>query len=167
MSAVRRLACAMGVVAIFSVVGPIALAVLVSLIVAALGAPLLQLLFAVVDLGALQSVVSIAVWLLAFAVVIATFLPSAAAGLFFALVAIYGGANALWTAWLCAGAAIAATVLLGANIRPSESSTVMLPSVESLPQALSLSAMLAALAFLPTSLCWWLTKPLHRVSVPA
>jgi hypothetical protein len=167
MATVGRLGRVLGIVAIFAVVGPLTLAALVSLIVIALGAPLLQLLFAMVDLGALQNVISTAVWLLAFVVLIATFLPSAATGLFFALAAIYGGTNGIWTAWLCAAAAIAATVLLGANIRPSESSAVILPSVESLPQALSLSATLAALAVLPTSLCWWLAKPLHRASVPA
>jgi hypothetical protein len=163
----RRLSRLIGIVAIFSIVGPLAMAALVSLIVVALGAPILQLVFAVVDLDALHGVLSIAVWLLAFVVILATSLPSVAAGLTFALAAVYAGLNAIWMAWLGAAVGIAAVVLFGSFIRPSESSAVMLPGVESLPQALSLSAMLAALAIGPASLCWWLAKPLHRVSMTA
>ena len=162
---IRNLARLFGIVAIFSVVGPLALAALVSLIVVALGAPLLQLIFAVVDLGPLRGVISIAVWLLAFVVVIATLLPSMAAGLTFAVAAIYAGLSAIWMAWLAAAAAIAAVVLLGAFIQLSESSAVMLPGTQSLPQALSLSALLAVLAIGPASLCWWLARPLHRANV--
>jgi hypothetical protein len=43
----------------------------------------------------------------------------------------------------------------------------MLPSVRSASQALALFVMLAGLAVVPTSLCWWLAKPLHRASIAA
>ena len=160
-----RLGRVIGIVAIFSIVGPLAMAAVVALIVVVLGAPIVQLVFAVADLDALRGVLSIAVWLLAFVVVIATLLPSMAAGLTFAVAAIYAGLSPIWMAWLAAAAAIAAVVLLGAFIQPSESSAVMLPGTQSLPQALSLSALLAVLAVGPASLCWWLAKPLHRANV--
>lgn len=153
---------AIGVVAIFSIVGALAMAAVVALVVVALGAPIVELVFAVVDLDALCGVLSIAVWLLAFVVVIATVLPAMAAGLVFAMAAIYAVLNPIWMAWLAAAVAIAAVVLLGAFIEPTESSAVMLPSTRSLPQALSLSVLLAALAIGPASLCWWLARPLHR-----
>ncbi|CAN5171648.1 hypothetical protein BH11PSE4_BH11PSE4_38000 [soil metagenome] len=161
----RRLLRFIGIVAIFCSVGPLAMAAVVMLIVVALGAPIVQLLFAVVDLDALRGVLSIAVWLLAFIVVIATLLPSLVAGLIFAVAALYAGLNPIWMAWLAAAVSIAAVILLGAFVQPPESSPLMLPGTQSLPQALSLSAMLAVLAIGPASLCWWLAKPLHRANV--
>jgi hypothetical protein len=158
----RRLLRAIGITATFAIVGPLAMAAVVTLIVVALGAPILELLFAVVDIEALRGVLSIAVWLLAFVVVVATVLPAMAAGLVFALAALYAGLNSIWMAWLAAAVAIAAVVLLGAWLQPSESSPVILPGAQSLPQALSLSVLFAALAVGPTSLCWWLARPLHR-----
>ena len=71
-------------------------------------------------------------------------------------------------AWLAAAVAIAGVVSGGMFFIPSESSAVILPSVGSASQALPLFAMLlAALAVVPTSLCWWLAKPLHRATVSA
>ena len=67
--AVFRFARLIGIVLIFSVVGPLAIAALMSLIVVVFGAALLQMLLVLVDLDALRAMVSIAVWLLAFATV--------------------------------------------------------------------------------------------------
>jgi hypothetical protein len=50
-------------------------------------------------------------------------------------------------------------------VQPSESSAVILPGVRSLTQALSLSALLAGIAVIPASLCWWFARPLHRGNV--
>ena len=44
---------------------------------------------------------------------------------------------------------------------------MILPDVRSARAALTLSVMLAVLAIVPTSLCWWLAKPLHRGSIAA
>jgi hypothetical protein len=105
--------------------------------------------------------------LLALATMLAAFLPSVAAGLIFALAAVYGGVNRIWMAWLAASVAVAGFVAFGIFVVPAESSALILPDVRSLRQALNLSALLAVLAVIPTSLCWWLAKPLHRASIAA
>ncbi|MGY4282175.1 K+-sensing histidine kinase KdpD [Bradyrhizobium sp. LM2.7] len=163
----RRLSRVAGIVVIFSVVGPLTTAALVSVTVTALGAAMLQMFLALLDLEALRALLSIAVVLLAIATVLASFLPAAIAGLIFALAVVYADLNMIWMAWLAAAVAAAGFVALGVFIVPSETSAVILPSVRSAPEALKLSAMLAILAVIPASLCWWLAKPLHRVILPA
>ena len=162
-----RLGRLIGIILIFSVVGPLAIAAVTSLIVVAFGAALLQLVLAFVDLGALRPMFSIAVWLLAFFAMVASIPPSVVAGVVFALSAVYAGIGAIWMAWLAAAVAIAGVVTSGIFFIPSESSAVILPSVGSASQAPALFAILAALAVIPTSLCWWLARPLHRATVAA
>ena len=101
---VGRFARAIGIVLIFSIAGPLITAALISLIVVGLGAALLQLFLALLELEALRTVISVAVGLLAFVTMLASFLPSVAAGLIFALAAVYGGINMIWMAWLAAAA---------------------------------------------------------------
>jgi hypothetical protein len=163
----RRLSRAAGIVVIFSVVGPLTTAALVSVAVTAFGAAVLQMFLALVELEALRARVSIAIVLLAIVTVLATFLPAVAAGLIFALAAVYADFNMIWMAWLAAAVAAAGFVALGMFVVPSETSAVILPNVRSAPEALRLSAMLGIVAVIPASLCWWLTKPLHRVILPA
>ncbi|SHK23421.1 hypothetical protein SAMN05444159_2779 [Bradyrhizobium lablabi] len=158
----HRLARVIGITMIFSVVGPIAFAALILLIIAGLGAPILQLVLAFVGLKALGTMVSIAALLLAVATVLASFPPSAVAGLIFALAAVYAGKNALWVAWLAVAIAIIGVIVSGTILE--ESSAAMLPDAG---QVLVAFAMLAVLAILPTTLCWWLTKPLSRAILPA
>jgi hypothetical protein len=162
---VGRFARAIGIVLIFSIAGPLTIAALISLIVVAFGAALLQMFLALLELDALRTMISVAVGLLAFVTMLAAFLPSVAAGLIFALAAVYGGINMIWMAWLAAAIAIAGFVVLGVFVVPSEASAVILPDVRSAQQALMLSAVLAVLAVIPASLCWWLAKPLHRGSI--
>ena len=162
---VGRFARAIGIVLIFSIAGPLTIAALVSLIVVAFGAALLQMFLALLQLESLRTMVSVAVALLALATMLASFLPSVAAGLIFALAAVYGGINMIWTAWLAA--AIASFVVFGMLAVPSESSAVILSDVRSVRDALKLSAVLAVLSVIPASLCWWLAKPLHRGSIAA
>jgi hypothetical protein len=164
---VGRFARAIGIVLIFSIAGPLATAGLISLIVVGLGAALLQLLLALLELEALRAVISVAVGLLAFVTMLASFLPSVAAGLIFALAAVYGGINMIWMAWLAAAIAVAGLVVFGIFVVPSESSAVILPDVRSARQALTLTAILTVLAVIPASLCWWLAKPLHRARIAA
>jgi hypothetical protein len=163
----RRLLRAAGIVVIFSIVGPLTTAALVSVMVTALGAAVLQVFLALLGLEALRTLVSIAVVLLAIATVLASFLPAVIAGLIFALAAVYADLNMIWMAWLAAAVAAAGFVALGIFVVPSETSAVIVPSVRSAPEALRLSAMLTIVAVIPASLCWWLTKPLHRVILPA
>jgi hypothetical protein len=166
-AAFRRLGRAIGIVVIFSVVGPLAFATLILLIVAGFGAPLLQIALASFDLGGLSTIVSVALWLLVMATLLASFPPSAVAGCIFAVAAVYAGINAVWMAWLAVALAIIGVIMLGIFIIPDESSAVILPSARSASETLSLFAVLAILAVLPTTLCWWLTKPLHRASIAA
>ena len=163
----RRLARAAGIVVIFSVVGPLALAALISLLAVAFGATLLQMLLVLVELEVVRTMISVAVWLLAIATVIASLLPSVATGLIFALAAVYAEINMIWIAWIAAAIAIAGFVVFGMFVAPPETSAVILLDVKSLRQALMLSAMLGVVAIAPVSLCWWLAKPLHRASIAA
>ena len=163
----RRLGRVIGIVLIFSMVGPLAFATLILLIVAGFSAPLLQIALDLVNLGALGTVVSVALWLLVVATWLASFPPSAVAGCIFAMVAVYAGVNAVWMAWLAVALAIIGVIVLGIFIIPDESSAVILPSARSAAETLSLFAVLAVLAIVPTTLCWWLAKPLHRASIAA
>jgi hypothetical protein len=163
----RRLSRVAGIVVIFSVVGPLTVAALVSAMVTTLGAAVLQMFLALLELEALRALISIAIVVLAIASVLASFLPAVAAGLIFALAAVYADLNMIWMAWLAAAVAAAGFVGFGMFVVPSETSAVILPSVRSAPEALKLSAMLAVVAVIPASLCWWLAKPLHRVILPA
>jgi hypothetical protein len=156
-----------GIVLIFSIVGSLAFATLILLIVAGFSAPLLQIALDLVNLGALGTVVSVALWLLVVATWLASFPPSVVAGCIFAMVAVYAGVNAVWMAWLAVALAIIGVIALGVFIIPDESSAVILPSARSASETLSLFAVLAVLAILPTTLCWWLAKPLHRASIAA
>ena len=166
-AAFRRFGRAIGIIVIFSIAGPLAFAALILSIVAGFGAPLLQISLAVVNLDWLNTVISVALWLLVMATLLASFPPSAMAGCIFAVVAVYAGVNAVWMAWLAVALAIIGVIVLGLFIIPDESSAVILPSARSAGQSLSLFAVLAVLAMLPTTLCWWLAKPLHRASIAA
>jgi hypothetical protein len=156
-----------GIILIFSIVGPLAFATLILLIVAGFSAPLLQMSLDLVNLGALGTVVSVALWLLVVATWLASFPPSVVAGCIFALVAVYAGINAVWMAWLAVAVAIIGVIVLGIFIIPDQSSAVILPGARSASETLSLFAVLAVLALVPTTLCWWLAKPLHRASIAA
>jgi len=160
-----RIARVIGIVMIFSIVGSLSVAALVSLLVVGLGASILQLIFSVADLDGFRSLLSIALWLLAFVAALAALLPSLGAGVVFALSAVYGGQNAIWMAWLAAAVGIAGFIGFGMFVQPSESSAVILPGVRSFTQALSLSILLACIAVIPASLCWWFARPLHRGNV--
>jgi hypothetical protein len=166
-AAFRRLGRLIGIVLIFSIVGPLAFATLILLIVAGFGAPLLQISLALVNLEGLSTVISVALWLLVMATLLASFPPSAMAGCIFAVVAVYAGFNTVWMAWPAVALAIIGVIVLGLFIIPDESSAVILPSARSAGESLSLFAVLAVLAILPTTLCWWLAKPLHRASIAA
>lgn len=159
----RRVARFVGIVAIFTIAGPLTIAAIVLLLIVALGGPLLQLLLAIADLDVLRTVASLAAWLLVAFAVMASFLPSVAAGIVFASTAVYANLSTIWMAWLAAGIAAAGFVAFGMFIQPGESSPLILPSVQSLAQGLSLFSVLTVLAFLAASVCWWLARPLHRV----
>jgi hypothetical protein len=158
-----RAARLIGVVAVFAIIGPLAIAAIVSTVVSALGARLLDAVLVWLDLGVLRAVASFAAWLLTVVVVRAAFAPALAAGILFGGIAIYGGCNTIGMAWLAAIVAVAGFVGVGLFVRPSLSSLLLLPVVASWPQVLSLFAVLGVLALIASSLCWGLARPLHRV----
>jgi hypothetical protein len=141
--------------------------VLILLIVFGAGAPLLALLHDFANLGSFSTLASVAVWVLAISSLLAAFPPSVIAGVIFSLVAVCAGSSAVWTAWCATAVAIAGILLLGAVYVPDESSAVLLPNIRGAVQVTRAFVALSVLAFLPTTFCWWLARPLHRARVAA
>jgi hypothetical protein len=163
----RGLARMIGISIIFSIVGPLAFATLLLVTVASFGVPLVQLFGAFAGHDLLHTIVSVALWVLSIAAWLAAIPPSAMAGLIFAFAAVCAGLDRIWMAWLAAAAGIAGVILLGHFVIPGESSAVILPGARSSAESLSLFGVLCVLAILPVTLCWWLSKPLHRASMSA
>jgi hypothetical protein len=155
------------ITAIFSVAGPLAFAALILGIVLGVGTPFLELLRDFASPGSVSTLVSVAAWVLTFGAMLAAFPPSVIAGAIFALAAVCAGLSAVWTAWCAAAAAIAGIILIGAFYVPEESSAVLLPNFRGVEQVLRAFAGLNVLAILPTTLCWWLARPLHRARIAA
>jgi hypothetical protein len=166
-AAFRRLGRVTGIVVIFSIVGPFAFATLILIMVAGFGAPLLQMALALAELDAMRTIVSVALWLLTVVAMLVAFPPSVIAGVIFALVAVYAGVNTFWMAWLAVALAIIGVIVLGIFVIPDESSALILPSARSARETFALFAVFSALAALPTAVCWWLAKPLHRANIAA
>jgi hypothetical protein len=164
-AALRGLARIVGIFVLFSIVGPFAFAALVLVIVAGFGAPLAQLFATFAGHDLFSTIVSVALWVLTIAAWLAAIPPSAVAGLIFAFAAVCADLNRVWMAWLAAAAGIAGVILLGNFVIPDESSAVILPSARSAAESLSLFAVLWVLAVPPVTLCWWLSRPLHRASI--
>jgi hypothetical protein len=163
----RGLARLIGIFLIFSIVGPLAFAALVLVIVASFGVSLAQLFATSAGHDLFSTIVSVALWVLTIAAWLAAIPPSTMAGLIFAFAAVCADLNRIWMAWLAAVAGIAGVILLGNFVIPGESSAVIPPSVQPADQSLRLFAILTVLAILPATLCWWLAKPLHRATIAA
>ena len=167
MSILAGLARIIGITVIFSILGPIAFAALVLAIVASFGAPLTQLLAAFAAHDLISTVVSVALWVLGIVSLLAAIPPSAMAGLIFGFAAVGLGLNTVSMAWLAGAAGVAAVILLGNFVIPGESSAVILPGAHDAAESFRLFLLLGALALLPVTLCWWLSRPLHRASISA
>ena len=155
------------IVAIFSVVGPLAFVALILLLVLGVGAPFLELLRAFAGLGSVSTLVSVAAWVLTIGAMLAAFPPSVLTGVIFAMAAICTGLNAVWMAWCAAAVAIAGLILIGAFYVPDESSAVLLPNIRGAEPIARAFFALNVFALLPTTFCWWLAKPLHRARIAA
>jgi hypothetical protein len=154
-------------VAIFSVAGPLAFAGLIFLIVFGVGTPSLELVRDFTNLGSLTPLVSAAIWVLAMVAILAALPPSIMAGTIFALAAVCAGFAAIWMAWCATAIAIAGIILIGTFYVPEESSAVLLPNIRGAEPVVRAFVGLNVLALLPTTLCWWLARPLHRVRIAA
>jgi hypothetical protein len=95
-----------GIVAIFAIVGPLAFAAQVVLVMAGFNAPLIELLKMLLKLDTVNTLVSVAVWVLAITSMLAAIPPSIIAGFIFALAAVGTGLKAVWMAWLAVAVAI-------------------------------------------------------------
>ena len=155
------------ITAIFSIAGPLAFAALILLIVLGVGTPFFELLRDFASLGEVSTLVSVAAWVLTFGSMLAAFPPSVITGAIFALAAVCAGLSAVWMAWCAAAVAIAAIILIGTVYVPGESSAVLLPNLQGAEQLFRAFLALNVLALLPTTLCWWLAKPLHRARIAA
>ena len=119
------------------------------------------------NLGGVSTLVSVAAWVLTFGSMLAAFPPSVITGAMFALAAVCTGLSAVWMAWCAAAVAIAAIILIGTVYVPGESSAVLLPNLQGAEQVFRAFLALNVLASLPTTLCWWLAKPLRRARIAA
>jgi hypothetical protein len=160
-AAIGRLARTIGIVAVFTLVGPVLLAAMFALSIVILAAPILDLLFFWIDWRALRP---IALFLLVFFALVATVPASFAVGLAFAVASVYFGARALSVALLIVALAAAGLVALGSFMPPSESSPLILPGVRDLSQGAALWLFLTVPGAIAAAICWLMSRPLHRPS---
>ena len=157
-----RLGRSVGIVAVFTILGPLVIATMLATVVLTVGVSFVQLLLALVSLEALRPWLSVAVILLVVFTIVAAVPPAFAAGLVFAIASVYFGASALRVALLAAILVSVGVVLMGFLVSVSEASPVMLPSVQGARQAVALTLALAVPALAAAALCWLVSRPLHR-----
>ena len=160
----KRLARSLGIVVIFTIVGPLAVTAVFGFFVLLIGVPMLQTMLELVELPTLRAWLSVAVFLLVFFALAAVAIPSVIAGLGFAIASVYCGMNSLWVALAIVGIVVLGVVALGFFISPSESSPLLLPGVQGLRQGAFLALFLSIPAAIAASLCWLFSRPLHRLS---
>ena len=159
---IRRLARGLGIVAIFSFVGPLAITALFACLVLVFGIPLLDTLLQMVDLKFLQNWLSAAVFLLIFFAFASALIPSILAGIVFAIASVYCGLTSVWAALVVTGVLVVGVVVLGFFMAPSESSPLLLPSVKGVQQGAFLTLFLFIPAAIAAYLSWFFSRPLHR-----
>jgi hypothetical protein len=163
-SSINRLARSLGIIAIFTIVGPVAVTAVFGLFIVAVGIPVLQILLEVAELETLRGWLSVAVFLLVFFALAAAVIPSVVAGVAFAVASVYGGMNSLWVALAIMAAVVIGLIALGFVVSPEESSPLLLPSVKGLRQGAFLALFLSIPAAIATTLCWLCSRPLCRPS---
>jgi hypothetical protein len=161
-SEIKRAGRSLGIVAVFTILGPIVVAAFLLLVVLVAGVPLLQLILLMADLETLRPWLSIAVFLLVMFSLVAAVPPAFITGLAFAVASVYFGANSIWIAVAAAALVGIGMVAVGFFVSPPESSALLVPSVQGLRQGLALSVFLVVPAALAASLCWLATRKLHR-----
>jgi hypothetical protein len=160
----KRLARSLGIIVIFTIVGPIVVTTVFGLIFLWIGVPMVQILLEFFKLESLREWLSVTVFLLVFFSLAGAVLPSILAGLAFAIASVYCGKNSLWAALIIVGTMVIGVVALSLFVSPSESSPLVLPSVDGLRQGGYLALFLSIPAAIAASLCWLFSRPLHRLS---
>ena len=161
---IGRVMRSVGIVAIFAVIAPLIITALFGAFILALGLELVRLLLSLFGLESFGPLLRIAFVVLLFFAFAATVPASMLAGICFAIAALYFGRNSLWAALIVTGAMAAGVVLLGFFVSPSENSPLFLPSVDGLRQGVSLALFLFIPGAIAASLCWLISRPLHRIS---
>jgi hypothetical protein len=159
---IRRLARGLGIVAIFSFVGPLAVTAVFACLVLVVGIPILDTLLQIVELKMLQNWLSAAVFLLIFFAFASAMIPSILAGVVFAIVSVYCGLTSVWAALMIAGVLVLGIIVLGFFVSPSESSPLLLPGVKGVQQGAFLALFLSIPAAIAAYLSWFFSRPLHR-----
>jgi len=152
---------ALATIAVFTIAGPVAIALATAAILAALSAPFAELFTALTGLTISRNWAFTSFVL--FFIAAACILPSLCTGVVFAVSAFCFGKVAISAAWLSALIVVLVFALAGMVVTPSEQSPLMLFPVGSLLQSLYLAAFLFVPAALAASLAWLLSRPLHRV----
>jgi hypothetical protein len=160
----KRVSRFLGIVAIFALVGPLAVTAMSTLFLLVVGVPLLGPMLEFFELQSLRGWLSITIFLLVFFSLFAAVTPSILAGILFALASVYGGMNSVWVALAIVGCMVLFVVALGFFVSPSESSPMLLPSVKGLRQGAALALFLSIPGAIAASLCWLFSRPLHRLS---
>lgn len=160
-AALGRLARALGIVVVFSVVGPLLIATMFSLSIFLLATPILEFFFFWIDWQALRP---LTLFLLVFFAVIASAPAAFAIGVVFAISSVYFGANTLPVLLLIVALAAAGVVVMGAFVVPSESSPLIVPGVRDVGHGASLWLFLTVPGAIAGALCWLISRPLHRPS---
>jgi hypothetical protein len=158
----KRVGRSLGIVAVFTVLGPLVVGAMLLLVVLAVGVPILQLLLTIIDLEALRPWLSIAAFLLVMIGLVVAVPPACLTGFAFAVAAVYFGANSVWVAIAAAALVGIGIVVMGFFVSPSDSSALMVPSPQGLRQAVVLSLVLTFPAAAAASLCWLASRALHR-----
>ena len=161
---IGRFARGIGIVVIFAMIAPLIITALFGAVILALGLEMVRLLLSLFGLESFGPLLKIAFLVLLFFAFVATVPASILAGVFFAIAALYFGKASLWAALIVTAAMAAGVVLLGFFVSPSENSPVFLPSVEGLRQGASLALFLFIPGAIAASLCWLISRPLHRMS---
>jgi hypothetical protein len=160
----RRLARSLGIVAVFAIIAPLIITALFGALILALGLELVRLMLSLFGLESFGPLLKTAFFILLFFAFVAAVPASILAGIFFAIAALYFGKASLWAALIVTAALAAGVVLLGFFLAPSQNSPLFLPSVDGLRQGASLALFLFIPGALAASLCWLISRPLHRMS---
>jgi hypothetical protein len=160
----KRVARSLGIVVIFTIVGPLAATAVFGLFVLVIGIPMLQTMLEIFELETIRAWLSVAVFLLIFFALAAALAPSAIAGFAFAIASVYCGMNSLWVALAIMVIVVFGVVTLGFFMSPSETSPLLLPSAKGLRQGAFLALFLSIPAAIAVTLCWLFSRPLHRLS---
>ncbi|MBI3701839.1 MAG: hypothetical protein HY242_15530 [Afipia sp.] len=153
---------AFATVAVFAVTGPLTIALTSVAAIAALGAPFFELFTAITGVSISRNWLFISFVLLIGLIVAGSALPSICAGIAFALSAFVFKYAAIAAAWIAAAIVALGFAVAGVLVTPSESSPLILVSIGSIRQALSLALLLFVPAAFAASVAWLLSRPFHR-----